>query len=90
MADFFKTLFGSSNDRKVKAMLSRVGKINALEPQIKALSDEQLRAFKDKLIDTSVKGIIKALDLAKPIYAKTSAYGHFGKPDLPWEKISSI
>ncbi len=54
------------------------------------VSDEQLQAFKDELIDTSVKGIIKALDLAKPIYAKTSAYGHFGKPDLPWEKIASI
>ncbi len=51
-------------------------------------SDEELYAFKDKLIDTSVKGIIEHLDLAKPIYHKTSAYGHFGKPDLPWEKIA--
>jgi len=30
--------------------------------------------------------IIKTLDLKKPIYHKTSAYGHFGKSDLPWEK----
>jgi len=51
------------------------------------VSEEELYAFKDKLIDTSVKGIIDALDLARPIYSQTSAYGHFGKPELPWEKI---
>ncbi len=32
-------------------------------------------------------GIIEYLDLRKPIYKKTTNYGHFGKPDLPWEKI---
>ncbi|MBP7817243.1 MAG: preprotein translocase subunit SecA [Phenylobacterium sp.] len=40
----FQRFFGSSNDRKVKAMTARVAKINALEPQIQALSDEALRA----------------------------------------------
>ncbi|MEO8863084.1 MAG: methionine adenosyltransferase [Candidatus Saccharimonadales bacterium] len=54
------------------------------------VSDEELHAFKDKLIDTSVKGIIEALDLARPIYSQTSAYGHFGKADLPWEQIKAI
>ena len=39
-----KTLFGSPNDRKVKAMLARVAKINALEPQIATLSDDELLA----------------------------------------------
>jgi S-adenosylmethionine synthetase len=53
------------------------------------VSDEELHAFKDKLIDTSVKGIIDTLELARPIYAQTSAYGHFGKEGLPWEKIVS-
>lgn len=52
------------------------------------VSDEELYAFKDKLIDTSVKGIIETLDLRRPIYSQTSAYGHFGKPDLPWEQIA--
>ncbi|HEX5744113.1 MAG TPA: methionine adenosyltransferase domain-containing protein, partial [Candidatus Saccharimonadales bacterium] len=51
------------------------------------VSQKELHAFKDKLIDTSVKGIIDALDLRRPIYGNTSAYGHFGKPDLPWERI---
>ena len=40
----FQRFFGSSNDRKVKAMQARVDKINALEPAMQALSDEALRA----------------------------------------------
>jgi len=40
----FQRFFGSSNDRKVRSMLGRVGKINALEPQIQALSNDELRA----------------------------------------------
>lgn len=51
------------------------------------VSEEELYAFKDKLIDTSVRGIIDRLDLARPIYSATSAYGHFGDKDLPWEKV---
>lgn len=54
------------------------------------VSEQELYAFKDKLIDTSVKGIIDTLSLARPIYSQTSAYGHFGKADLPWEKIVSL
>lgn len=49
--------------------------------------EDELYEFKNKLIDTSVKGIIDTLDLRRPIYSKTSAYGHFGKSDLPWEQL---
>lgn len=52
------------------------------------VSEQELYAFKDKLIDTSVKGIIETLKLDRPIYSQTSAYGHFGKEDLPWEQIA--
>ena len=49
----FQRLFGSSNDRKVKAMMARVARINSLEPAIQALSDEALRAktaeFRERL-----------------------------------------
>lgn len=51
------------------------------------VSDKELHDFKDKLIETSVKGIIGTLDLARPIYSQTSAYGHFGKESLPWERV---
>lgn len=54
------------------------------------VDEEVLYAFKDKLIDTSVKGIIETLDLARPIYGQTSAYGHFGKDSLPWEQIVKV
>lgn len=53
------------------------------------VSEEELHAFKEKLIDTSVNGIIEKLDLARPIYSQTSAYGHFGKENLPWEQVVS-
>ncbi len=53
------------------------------------VSEAELYVFKDKLIDTTVKGIIDTLDLARPIYGATSAYGHFGKANLPWEQIVS-
>ena len=53
MLGFAKKLFGSSNDRQVKAFSAQVAKINALEPQYKALSDEALRAktveFRERL-----------------------------------------
>lgn len=51
------------------------------------VNEKALHDFKDKLIDTSVRSIIETLDLARPIYAKTSAYGHFGRDNFPWEKI---
>lgn len=53
------------------------------------VSEQELYDFKDKLIDTSVRGIIETLDLRRPIYGQTSAYGHFGKTDLPWEQIAA-
>jgi S-adenosylmethionine synthetase len=34
--------------------------------------------------------IIERLGLRQPIYLSTAAYGHFGKPDLPWEKIEVL
>ena len=43
-----------------------------------------------KILDTSVAGIIKQLDLLRPIYFQTAVYGHFGKSDLPWEKIVNV
>jgi S-adenosylmethionine synthetase len=53
------------------------------------VSQQELQDFQDNLIDTSVRGIIDRLDLRRPIYGQTSAYGHFGKPGLPWEQIVS-
>jgi len=54
------------------------------------VSEKALYDFKDKLLDTSVKGIIETLDLLRPIYKKTAAYGHFGRKEFPWEKVVSV
>lgn len=53
-----------------------------------SVSDTELEAFSRSLIDTSVRGIVEALDLARPIYSQTVAHGHFGKPNLPWEQVA--
>ncbi len=50
-------------------------------------SEQALDAFAKKLIDTSVSGIIETLDLRRPIYQPTAAYGHFGRSQFPWEQI---
>jgi len=50
-------------------------------------SNAVIKSFMDSILNTSVAGIIKQLDLRKPIYFQTAAYGHFGKEGLPWEKI---
>ena len=51
------------------------------------ISDEKITALVDKHFDLRPKGIIKTLDLLRPIYAKTAAYGHFGReePEFTWE-----
>jgi S-adenosylmethionine synthetase len=53
------------------------------------VDEDELYDYKDKLIDTSVRGIIETLDLARPIYSQTAAYGHFGKAGLPWEHLAA-
>jgi len=65
------------------------------DPQMKAFdtfgteskSLNEIQKFIDGLLDSSVKGIVDGLDLKRPIYSSTTAYGHFGKQDLPWEQI---
>ena len=50
------------------------------------VSDEDILKLIEKYFDFRPKAIIEALDLKRPIYSSTSAYGHFGNPDFPWEK----
>ncbi len=69
--------------------------IGQADPQMKAFdcfgtetkSLDEIQEFVDGLLDTTVRGIVEGLDLRRPIYSSTTAYGHFGKIDLPWEKI---
>ena len=43
-----------------------------------------------KVFDLSPAGIIKTLDLRRPIYQKTASYGHFGRSEFPWEKTDKV
>lgn len=54
------------------------------------ISDESLSQKVQEKFDLTPKGIIDFLDLQKPIYRKTTNYGHFGKEDLAWEKILKL
>jgi S-adenosylmethionine synthetase len=52
------------------------------------LSDDKLSALVAEHFDLRPKGIIQMLDLLRPIYEKTAAYGHFGReePEFSWER----
>ena len=56
------------------------------------LSDEKLVEIIRENFDMRPAGIIKMLDLRRPIYKQTAAYGHFGRNDLnlPWEKLEKV
>ena len=53
------------------------------------LSDEELMEIVRRHFDLRPAGIIRMLDLRRPIYKQTAAYGHFGRTDLdlPWERL---
>lgn len=56
------------------------------------VSDETLAALIREHFDLRPAGIIKMLDLRRPIYRPTAAYGHFGRTDvaLPWEALDKV
>ena len=56
------------------------------------MSDEKLSALVQEHFDLRPKGIIQMLDLLRPIYQKTAAYGHFGRdePEFTWEKTDKV
>ena len=56
------------------------------------LPDEQLSEIVNRTFDLRPASIISYLDLRRPIYEQTAAYGHFGRPelDLPWERLNRV
>ena len=56
------------------------------------LSDEKFVEIIRENFDLRPAGIIKMLDLRRPIYKQTAAYGHFGRNDIdvPWEKTDKV
>ena len=56
------------------------------------LPDDRLAAAVQDVFDLRPLAIIRALDLRRPLYRQTAAYGHFGRPDLnlPWERLDRL
>ncbi|MGN6701728.1 MAG: methionine adenosyltransferase [Burkholderiaceae bacterium] len=56
------------------------------------VSDEKLAEIVLEVFDLRPKGIVQMLDLLRPIYAKTAAYGHFGReePEFSWERTDKV
>lgn len=48
---------------------------------------QDIEAYAHQLLEPSVKNIVETLDLKRPLYLPTAAYGHFGRSDFPWERI---
>ncbi len=51
-----------------------------------AIAEEKIEALIRQHFDLRPKGLIAMLDLLRPIYQATAAYGHFGREEFPWEK----
>ena len=56
------------------------------------VSDDRITEIIEKVFDLRPAAIISALDLRRPIYKQTAAYGHFGRTDvdLPWEHLDKV
>src|SRR6185369_5425779 len=54
------------------------------------LSERKLEEILRRQFDFRPRAIIEYLDLRRPIYKKTAAYGHFGRPEFSWEKTDRV
>ena len=54
------------------------------------IPEEDIIKIIEEKFDLTPNGIIKYLDLNKPIYTKTTNYGHFGKEEMTWEKVIEL
>lgn len=64
-----------------------IGKAEPLMIEALDESGKSLSSYVKKNFDFKPLSIIESLDLRKPIYFETASYGHFGRKNLPWEKI---
>lgn len=82
-----------ANGLAKEAIVSVAYAIGHVEPLMVAAVDEEgkdLSEFVRNHFDFRPKAIIQKLDLRRPIYQQTAAYGHFGKAGLPWEDVVTL
>jgi len=89
-----KNIVGAKLARRVEVQVAyAIGKANPVGLYINTfgtgvVSEDRILKAVEKVFDLRPSAIIDALHLKEPIYSKTSAYGHFGDPELPWEKLN--
>ena len=54
------------------------------------IPEDKILEIINKVFNFEPNNIIKELDLTKPIYHLTTCFGHFGKNNLPWEKLDKV
>ena len=54
------------------------------------IPDEKIEKAVSEVFDLTPQGIIKTLDLLRPIYRETASYGHFGRDGFSWEKTDKV
>ena len=56
------------------------------------ISDQEITSIVEKVFDLRPGAIIRDLELRRPLYRQTAAYGHFGRNDLnlPWEELNKV
>jgi S-adenosylmethionine synthetase len=54
------------------------------------LSEQKIVEIIKKVFPLRPAEIVRHLDLKKPIYARTAAFGHFGRNTFPWEKLDKV
>jgi S-adenosylmethionine synthetase len=64
--------------------------ININTNQTSTMADEQIIKAIRQTFDLSPQGIIRQLDLTKPQFQATAAYGHFGRPEFRWEQLDKL
>lgn len=88
-----KNIVASGVAQKCLVRISYViGGINPTELSVdtygtSTIPENKITEIIKSIFNTTPSGIIKQLDLLRPIYSQTSCYGHFGKKNLPWEKV---
>jgi S-adenosylmethionine synthetase len=82
-----------ANNYAKQCLVSVAYAIGQAEPlMLEAINEknESLASLVSSRFDFRPQEIIKKLDLRKPIYFKTAAYGHFGRNEFPWEEVVSL
>lgn len=93
-----KNIVASGLAKKVEVQVAyAIGVVQPVSVMVDAngtatIPEDKIAEAVVKVFDLSPDGIMDALNLRRPIYAKTSAYGHFGRnePEFTWEKVDKV